>query len=145
MKKYIILLFVLFPFLTKAQSVSGVVFSDEDSGKQPLPGVNVIWEGTSEGTASKPDGSFRLEQKSGRNKLVFSFVGYEPQTVQVHDADTLEVVLQPNFELEEVTVIKKDRGTYLSVINPIQTENIGGAELHKAACCNLAESFETNT
>ena len=25
-----------------------------------------------------------------------------------------------------------------------QVENISGAELHKAACCNLAESFETN-
>ena len=144
MKKYIILLFILFPFLSKSQSISGTVFGNDVNGKQPLPGVNVVWEGTSEGTASQPDGSFKLKKKSDQHMLVFSFVGYESQTIHVYDDDPLEVVLQPNLELEEVTVIKKDRGTYLSVINPIQTESISGAELHKAACCNLAESFETN-
>ncbi|MDX8339662.1 TonB-dependent receptor [Draconibacterium sp. IB214405] len=144
MKKYILLLFILFPFISKSQSISGTVFSNDENGKQPLPGVNVVWEGTSEGTASKPDGSFKLKKKSDQHMLVFSFVGYESQTVHVHDEDPIEVVLQPNLEIEEVTVIKKNRGTYLSVINPIQTESISGAELHKAACCNLAESFETN-
>lgn len=144
MKIYIILLFILFPFFSKSQIITGTVFGNDENGKQPLPGVNVVWEGTSNGTASKPDGSFELKKKTGQHMLVFSFVGYEPQTVHVHDNNPIEVVLLPNLELEEVTVIKKGRGTYLSVINPIQTENIGGAELHKAACCNLAESFETN-
>ena len=88
MKKYIILLFILFPFLSKAQSVSGVVFRHEANGKQPLPGVNVVWEGTSEGTASMPDGSFTLKHKPGRNKLVFSFVGYESQTIGRSESDS---------------------------------------------------------
>lgn len=144
MKRYIILLLIIFPFLSNSQSITGTVFGNNDKGKEPLPGVNVVWEGTSEGTASKTDGSFKLNKKNEQHMLVFSFVGYEPKTVHVHDTDPLEVVLQPNLKLEEVTVIKKDRGTYLSVINPIQTENISSAELHKAACCNLAESFETN-
>ena len=76
--------------------------------------------------------------------LVFSFVGYTVKVLHIHDTEPIEIVLEPNLEIDEVTVVEKDRGTYLSVINPIQTENIGGAELHKAACCNLAESFETN-
>ncbi len=144
MKNYILLLFIVIPFFSNAQTVMGTVFSDDDGGKQPLPGVNIIWEGTNTGTASKPDGSFEIKQKNGKHKLVFSFVGYEQQVVPVDDQKPVEVVLKPNLEIEEVTVVKKSRGTYLSVINPIQTENIGGAELHKAACCNLAESFETN-
>uniref|UniRef100_UPI0032175605 TonB-dependent receptor n=1 Tax=uncultured Draconibacterium sp. TaxID=1573823 RepID=UPI0032175605 len=143
MKKYILLLLFI-PFLSFSQNIEGVVFGNDEEGKQPLPGVNIVWEGTSEGTASSPDGSFKIKQKRDQHKLVFSFVGYESQVLHVHDSDPVEVVLQPNLELEEVTVVKKNRGTYLSTINPIQTENIGGAELHKAACCNLAESFETN-
>ncbi|WP_297091989.1 TonB-dependent receptor [uncultured Draconibacterium sp.] len=144
MKKYILLLFFILPAFTNAQTVSGVVFSNDESGQEPLPGVNIVWEGSSEGTASKADGSFKLNRKNGQHMLVFSFVGYKPQTVHVHGEEPIAVVLQPNLEIEEVTVIKKNRGTYLSVINPIQTENISNAELHKAACCNLAESFETN-
>jgi len=143
MYKYIIFLFLLFPIFSSAQKVSGVVYGN-DKAKQPLPGVNIFWEGTTKGVASNKKGEFSIKQGNIDHMLVFSFVGYETKTIHIHDSEPLEVVLEPNLEIEEVTVIKKDRGTYLSVINPIQTERIGGAELQKAACCNLAESFETN-
>ncbi len=144
MKSYILLLFAVIPFFTNAQLINGTVLGQDGSEEQPLPGVNIFWEGTSEGTASKPDGSFKIKQKGDQHNLVFSFVGYEKRIVEVNGSDTIEVRLSQNMEIEEVTVVKKNRGTYLSAINPIQTESIGGAELHKAACCNLAESFETN-
>jgi outer membrane cobalamin receptor len=47
-------------------------------------------------------------------------------------------------ELEQVTVIHKKKGTSISRINPVYTTHIHGAELQKAACCNLSESFMTN-
>jgi outer membrane receptor for ferrienterochelin and colicin len=144
MKNYIVLVILFIPFLSFSQIIEGTVFGNDESGKQPLPGVNIFWEGTSNGTATSPDGSFKIKQNNGQHMLVFSFVGYESKVVHVHNTDPIEVVLKPNLELAEVLVVKKSRGTYLSTINPIQTENIGGAELHKAACCNLAESFETN-
>jgi len=144
MKFYILLSIFLIPFLSHSQNIEGTVFGNDENGKQALPGVNIVWEGTSEGTASNADGTFKIKQKNGQHMLVFSFVGFESKVLHIHDSDPIEIVLEPNLELEEVTVVKKNRGTYLSTINPIQTENIGGAELHKAACCNLAESFETN-
>ncbi len=144
MKKYIIYLFILFPFITNAQTLSGTVYGNDEGGKQTLPGVNIYWEGTNSGVASSADGTFEIKKKSNQHMLVFSFVGYEHKVVHIDEIEPIEVVLEPNLELGEVTVVKKDRGTYLSVINPIQTERIGGTELHKAACCNLAESFETN-
>ncbi len=144
MKRIILLLTILFPLTSLSQIINGKVFSNEGDKKEPLPGVNIVWEGTNEGTASQSDGSFEIKQQNGQHMLVFSFVGFESKTLHVQEAEPLEVVLYPNLELDEVTVVKKNRGTYLSVINPIQTENISGAELHKAACCNLAESFETN-
>ena len=144
MKKYIIYLFILFPILSNSQTLKGKVFGNDNTGKQTLPGVNIFWQGTSDGVASKGDGTFEITKGSSQHMLVFSFVGYTQQVVHINDLTPLEIILDPNLEIEEVTVIKKNRGTYLSVINPIQTERISGAELHKAACCNLAESFETN-
>ena len=144
MKKYILILLIIFPFISEAQTIKGFVYGNDIDGKQALPGVNIVWQGTTQGTASQPDGSFEIKNIGGHNVLVFSFVGYEQKQIQINGSESIEVILEPNLELEEVTVIEKNRGTYLSVINPIQTENINGAELHKAACCNLAESFETN-
>jgi outer membrane receptor for ferrienterochelin and colicin len=144
MKKFILLFIILFPLFTQAQKLQGTVFENSIQGKEALPGVNIYWQGTNQGVASKSDGTFEIEKQSMQHMLVFSFVGYKQKVVHVGSIAPLEVLLEPNLELEEVTIIQKDRGTYLSVINPIQTENIGGAELQKAACCNLAESFETN-
>lgn len=142
MKKYIIYLVLLFPLVSNAQTLKGVVFGDD--GKEALPGVNIFWQGTNQGVASKADGTFKITKKSSQHMLVFSFVGYNQKVVHINNLTPIKVTLESNLEIEEVTVIKKDRGTYLSVINPIQTERIGGTELLKAACCNLAESFETN-
>ena len=144
MKKYILLLFIFFPFLSFSQTIKGKVFSEDENGNKPLPGVNIYWEGTYEGVASDEEGEFKIAQKNDQHMLVFSFVGYNTKVLHIHDSDPVEVILEPNLELEEVTVVQKDRGTYLSTINPVHTVRIGGAELHKAACCNLAESFETN-
>lgn len=144
MRKLFIYIFLLMPFISTSQILQGVVYGNEGNGKQSLPGVNIFWQGTNRGVASNSDGTFEIKKGSNQHMLVFSFVGYEHQIVHVDKLDKIEVILEPNLEIEEVTVTKKDRGTYLSVLNPIQTELIGGAELHKAACCNLAESFETN-
>lgn len=144
MKKYFICLFFIIPFLSNSQTLKGVVFGNDAGGKQTLPGVNIFWQGTKNGVTTKIDGTFEIKKVSNQNKLVFSFVGYEQKVIQVDDLKPVEILMNPNLEIEEVTVIHKDRGTYLSLINTIQTERIGGAELHKAACCNLAESFETN-
>lgn len=144
MKLTSLVLLLIFPFIALSQVLEGVVYGDDDNGKQPLPGVNIYWEGTNRGVASHDDGTFQIKKRNNDHILIFSFVGYESHKLHVHDLDPLEVILEPNLQLGEVNVVYKDRGTYLSAINPIQTERINGAELHKAACCNLAESFETN-
>jgi outer membrane receptor for ferrienterochelin and colicin len=144
MKKIIISILILFPIFSFADNLKGIVFGNEKDGKITLPGVNVYWQGTKTGTVSGEDGNFEIKKGDKQHMLVFSFVGYETKVVHVDNLDFLEVVLEPNLEIEEVTVTIKDRGTYLSAMETIHTERIGSAELHKAACCNLAESFETN-
>jgi outer membrane receptor for ferrienterochelin and colicin len=49
-----------------------------------------------------------------------------------------------NKSLREVKVTQRNNGNEMQQLNPIRTEKITQVELKKNACCNLAESFETN-
>jgi outer membrane cobalamin receptor len=144
MKHFGILFIILIPLFSFSQVLEGTVLGNSDHGPHPLPGVNIYWQGSNRGVASFDDGSFKIKKQPKDHILVFSFVGYEQKEIHVHDTGPVEIVLEPNLELGEVEVVHKNRGTYLSKIDPLHTEHIHGAELHKAACCNLAESFETN-
>ncbi len=131
-----------------AQIVSGKVFEINDKGKKdPLVGVNIYWAHNLDGTTSDINGNFDIVT-AGDDKerlLVFSFVGYQKDTVQIQDAmRNIEVVLASNKMLDGVEISARQSGSHLSRIDPILTQNISGAELTKAACCNLSESFETN-
>ncbi|MCL1821580.1 MAG: TonB-dependent receptor [Prolixibacteraceae bacterium] len=140
----IILPLIIFYCQSKAQTISGTVYGNENGKRETLPGVHIYWENTTDATTSDAQGKFSISQKKEHQNLVFSYVGFERKTLHVHGEEPVEVDLFTNIELGQVNVITKDKGSYLSTVNPIYVEKITGAELHKAACCNLAESFETN-
>jgi len=116
MRILFVVVYIIIPFISNAQNLKGVVIGNEEDGKTTLPGVNIYWQGTNKGAVSGSDGSFEINKGSNQHMLVFSFVGYETKVVHVDNIDKLEVVLEPNLEIGEVTVVKKDRGTYLSVM-----------------------------
>jgi iron complex outermembrane receptor protein len=71
----------------------------------PLPGVNIVVDGTLTGTTSALDGSYSIEASSG-DVLVFSFVGYLSQSIPVGDATVIDVQLQlDEILLEEIVVV----------------------------------------
>ena len=116
----------------------------ENSMKSVLPGANIYWAGTNVGTIANIDGKYKIESIQNNNMLVFSFVGFKTDTIKWNGEEVIDAELDKNMEIEEVTVIQKNKGAYISQINPIYTTHINGAELHKAACCNLSESFMTD-
>ena len=109
----------------------------------PLVGVNVFYLGTPHGTTSNSAGYFELEHDPSNHMLVFSFVGYQSDTLHIHDDKEYNVVLSEGKILEDV-VVEFKKGSYIfSRIDPKDYAHIiGQDELRKAACCNLAESFE---
>lgn len=145
-KKYLtFLIILLLPLGIMAQKVSGVVFEKDDGNKMPLPAVNIHWSGSQIGTTTDADGKFELFKPEYYSKLVFSFVGYQSDTVEVTEPRAgLEVFLQPGTRIDEVTIVQRSQGSHIDRLAAIQTEKITYAELCKAACCNLAESFTTN-
>ena len=84
------------------RQISGKVTSTEDGS--PLPGVNIAVRGTNRGTTTGADGSYRINV-DGQSTLVFSFVGFQAQTISVVDRTTINVVLVTEIgSLEEVVV-----------------------------------------
>jgi len=129
------------------QKIQGHVFElDEMQQKVPLPGANVFWAGTTEGTATDQDGYFELDHQSQHiHNLVISYIGYLNDTVEVgHGQGKLKIVMAENTTLSEVEVADRAPGSHISRADPILTQQITSGELRKAACCNLSESFETN-
>jgi len=129
------------------QFISGTVHElDTQSVKEPVEFVNVYWSGTYHGTITDSTGRFMIE-KSGENenRLVFSYVGYINDTVIINtNQQDLDIILSRRQELKEVAISKSLGGSYISGMNPIQTEVITKAGLQRFPCCNLSESFENS-
>ena len=134
---------LLAPVLVQAQITSGTVHdATEGATPAPIPGANVFWLGTTQGTVTDAEGRFSLLQPSDASRLVVSFVGYQTDTLKVGEQRQLEIGLKSVLQLKEVTV--NSSSTFISGTETIKTETITARALQKAACCNLSESFETN-
>lgn len=144
MFKQLYLLIILFtlPASIWAKDVKGYVF---DETNQPIIGANVYWEGTQLGTTTDTEGAFSLETKTNINNLVVSYIGYTTIVVPVNNPDQpLRITLTGEVALDEVVVSERKMGTIASRTSVLQTQKITYDEICRAACCNLAESFETN-
>lgn len=77
-----------------------------DETGQNLPGVTVLLKGTTNGTTTDAEGTYRLSVPASTNTLVFSFVGYGTKEVVVGNQATINTVLAPdNKTLSEVVVV----------------------------------------
>lgn len=84
-------------------TVKGQVMASDS--KDPLPGVSVVVKGTQQGAITSGDGSYTLVVPDEKSILVFSFVGYVTQEIQVVNRSTINVTLQADIKaLSEVVV-----------------------------------------
>ena len=144
MKRVIVLLLIFLTVYGYANPIKGKVLGLENGAKNILPGANIYWAGTNLGTIANENGEYSIQSIQDNNLLVFSFVGFKTDTIKWSGQKVIDAVLDMNMDLDEVTVVQRKKGTHISRLNPIYTTQINGAELHKAACCNLSESFSTN-
>lgn len=140
--KYIFLIFfslLLYPVQAK---VRGIV---KDSAGEPLPGANVAWVNTKIFTVTAEDGSFSVDKPKDSETLVISYIGFENDTIHVDSENVkLEIVLREGLSLGEVNVVRRRFGTTKLRSSAMNVDIISSAELSRAACCNLGESFVTN-
>lgn len=95
--------------LAQGSVVSGIVTDASDGSV--LFGVNVVIKGSNEltgttlGTRTGLDGSFTLNVPEGLNTLVFTFIGFQTQEVDINGRSTINVVMQPDMAMIETVVV----------------------------------------
>lgn len=109
-------------YAQKPRQVSGTV---ENETGEPVIGATVMIVGTSNGVSTDIDGRFILSNVLPSSQLKVSYVGYEPQTIQIGDNDNFKIVLKENSTvLNDVVVVgygtmrKKDLTGAVTQINP---------------------------
>lgn len=129
----------------KAQNtLKGVVY-DAENPNEFLVGASVIYFGTNTGVSTNGKGYFEMPYVENA-KIVVSYVGYKTDTLSIPlPGTTMRIALKNVLNLKEVLVTAEETGAFVSLIKPLNTQIITMKELQKAACCNLSESFETNT
>lgn len=98
-------LLMLVTLFVQAQprQVTGTVTGSDDG--MPLPGVSIQVKGTTSGGTTDMDGKFSLNVPAGANVLVFSFVGYKAQEVEIGDRTIVNVILETeSLKVDEVVV-----------------------------------------
>nr|WP_229581239.1 TonB-dependent receptor [Persicitalea jodogahamensis] len=86
------------------KTIQGKV-TDSATG-QGLPGVNVVVKGTSQGTTTNEQGNYTMTVTDNAAVIVFSFVGYLSQEVQVGNRTTIDLAMEADTKvLSEVVVI----------------------------------------
>ncbi|MDA8951460.1 TonB-dependent receptor [Flavobacteriaceae bacterium] len=147
MKRIIVFtLFLFFPLFIFSQEILTGMIMDKNNPKDNLGvyGANVFWLNTSIGATTDEKGWFKIPYQKNYKKLVVSYVGYKTDTLTISDLKPIHHFITLENELEEVTLKSKKKATQRSFIQTKNVFTVNSAELLKAACCNLAESFETN-
>ncbi|WP_437369746.1 TonB-dependent receptor [Maribacter litoralis] len=146
MNKYIIILIMamlpLFGF--SQEKVEGVVLDSEGSNALGLSGASVYWQDSQTGVVTNFDGEFSIPYTKEFNTLIISYVGFQSDTLTINEPKTIRIVLKSSNELDEVVVQQKRDAIQKTYFSPQNVITVNSDELLKAACCNLAESFETN-
>ncbi len=117
----------------------------KDNTGEAVPGANVFWVNTGQGVTTKEDGSFSISKPSKSHMLVISFIGFQNDTIHVSSKNQeLDIILREGVELNEVNIVSRRMGTMKLRSSVMNEDMISSAELSRAACCNLGESFVTN-
>ena len=111
--------------IAQGRTVTGTITSSEDGS--PIPGLNVIEKGTTNGTVTNLDGFYTINVADGAT-LVFSFVGMRTQEVPIDDQTSIDLVMEADFaRLDEVIVVgygSMKKSDLTGAVGSITTEQI---------------------
>ena len=125
--KYIMIIPDNKPKETPVRKVTGKVV---DENNEPLIGVNIKVEGSSEGAITDMDGNFSITAPQG-SILSFTYVGYAPQTVRITEKNVYTVKLMSDTrQLNEVVVtalgIKREQKALSYNVQQVKADAISG-------------------
>jgi TonB-linked SusC/RagA family outer membrane protein len=134
-----------FPNAEQGLKISGKIV---DADGKPLPGVNVLEIGTTNGVITDLDGNYSITVSSEDARLQFSFIGYLTEEVEVSGKTRIDIVLVEDIKtLDEVVVVGygvKQKENLTGSVATVSAEEIesrpitGLAEALNGAVANLS-------
>ena len=98
------------------------------SSGEPLPGVNVVVQGTTSGTATGPEGRYALTVSAEADTLTFSYIGFQTQKAAIEGRGVIDVALEENVsQLSQMVVVghgQQEKETLTSSISSVSTKDI---------------------
>jgi outer membrane receptor for ferrienterochelin and colicin len=139
-------LLLIFPIPILAQTSLKGMIMDQQNSKDNLgiAGATVNWLDTNIGAITNEKGKFKIPYKKEYKNLVVSYIGYKTDTITVTSLAQIRHFMISENALEGITIRSKRNAIQKSLYATANTFTVNNDELLKAACCNLAESFETN-
>ncbi|TVZ52960.1 SusC/RagA family TonB-linked outer membrane protein [Dokdonia sp. Hel_I_53] len=127
--KMVLFLLVSIPYALLAQRTVTGTISDQNSN--PLPFVNVIEKGTTNGTTSDFDGSFSITLNSNSGTLEVSYLGYKTKEIPISGSQTMNIILEESAEsLSEVVVTglasSIKRSNLANAVSTVKSEELVG-------------------
>nr|WP_294907639.1 TonB-dependent receptor [uncultured Lacibacter sp.] len=99
----LLLLFTTGAAFAQRKTITGKVVGADN---EPLMGVNVLVEKQKGGVTTKEDGTYSITVDAKATTLIFSYVGYQPQTIIIGDKTKIDVTLAAAITSgDEVVVI----------------------------------------
>jgi TonB-dependent starch-binding outer membrane protein SusC len=125
--------------LAQNQVVTGKVTSKDDG--QPMIGVSVLVQGTNKGTSTDVEGNYSIDVAPGENVLVFTFIGYKNQTVEISNRILIDIIMETDAtELSEVVVV--GYGVQKKTDITGATANIKGEELTRQPVLTATQALQ---
>ncbi len=129
LKKTLFFCFMMISLGAFAQETIKGTVTDQDGA--PLLGVSISQKGTANGTVSDFDGNYQITLKSGPKTLVFSYVGFLTQEMEVGLKTSINVSLKEDAQkLNEVVVIGYGSQKRTDIIGSVAS--VKGNDLEKA-------------
>ena len=141
---FVIIAFAASTAFAQSTNISGVV--KESGSEEPLAGVNIIVKGLVIGTITDPDGAFNLKvNQAPPLSLVFSFVGYNTQELEIADANSsgLEITLEEQTILGQEIVVSASRMQENILRSPVTIEKIDLMGIRQSAAPEFFDALAT--
>jgi outer membrane receptor for ferrienterochelin and colicin len=141
---YYVVAFLLMTFISEtvqAQSVVSGTVLDNDT-QEALPGVNIAIKGKAEGDFTSSDGKFSIKVSKYPITLVFSFIGFETQEVEVNGAQTLKIIMMPASTLFQEVVVAASRTAQRKIESPVTIERIGAKDIQNSPQVNYYDMVQ---
>lgn len=106
-----------------------------DENNQPMPGVTIIVDGTTNGTMTGPDGTFTLGGVPSGATVIVSCIGYTDQVLPEGKSNYVVSLVPDSETLEETVVVAFGQQKKLSVTGAIST--VASADLRKTTSTRL--------